>query len=152
MQIRTPELFGQSYRAVKPIERARQHQQCSTSERNKNAKEIARDIAATAGRWKRDHPNRFSNLMCGLAEEIQCLRSNEEEACGNPSGLAATIYRAAQKSRIYVSNRDRQSRPKQTVTIRRGPYTSSQNIRLSAAKVAQTPFLAFATRHTFLSR
>jgi len=38
--------------------------------------------------------------------ESLCLGANEEEASGNPSGLAATILRAAFRSRIYVSNRE----------------------------------------------
>ena len=38
--------------------------------------------------------------------ESLCLGANEEEVSGNPSGLAATILRAAFRSRIYVSNRE----------------------------------------------
>jgi hypothetical protein len=38
--------------------------------------------------------------------ESRGLGVNEEEASGNPSGLAATIFRAAFRSRIYVSNRE----------------------------------------------
>jgi len=38
--------------------------------------------------------------------ESRCLGANEEEARGNPSGLAVTIFRAAFRSRIYVSNRE----------------------------------------------
>jgi hypothetical protein len=38
--------------------------------------------------------------------ESLCLGANEEEASGNLSGLAATILRAAFRSRIYVSNRE----------------------------------------------
>jgi tetratricopeptide (TPR) repeat protein len=41
----------------------------------------------------------------------QCLGGNEVEACENPSGLAATKYRAASRSRIYVSSCDHQSDP-----------------------------------------
>lgn len=38
--------------------------------------------------------------------ESLCLGANEDEASENPSGLAATILRAAFRSRIYVSNRE----------------------------------------------
>lgn len=38
------------------------------------------------------------------------------------------IYQAALRSRIYISNRDLRSRAKQTVAIRRGPYTSTHDL------------------------
>jgi hypothetical protein len=62
----------------------------------------------------------------------RCLGGIEDEARGNPSGLAATMYRAASESRIYVSNRDARTRPSQTVAIRRGPYTSIHGPRETA--------------------
>ncbi|WP_367180571.1 transposase [uncultured Ruegeria sp.] len=62
-------------------------------------------------------------------QAVHRIRGDEVEASGNPSGLAATSYRAALRSRIYISNRDLETRTKQTVAIRRGPYTSTQDIR-----------------------
>jgi len=47
------------------------------------------------------------------------------EARENPSGLAATKYRAASGSRIYVSSCDHWTWSRRPVAIGRGPYTST---------------------------
>ena len=69
--------------------------------------------------------------------ESLCLGANEEEASGNPSGLAATILRAAFRSRIYVSNRE--TYPALTKALQKGgvhihphmtvPETSNINLQ-----------------------
>lgn len=85
------------------------------------------------------------------------LGGDEEEAIGNPSGLAATIHRAASRSRKYVSNRDLET--KQTVAIRRGPNTCTHdNTSLAVGRLTRQhridfKFLThFAAVHFHVSR
>lgn len=82
---------------------------------------IQRSCASNAALMVKGMTRCFLYLMCGPARPMPMLGADEGEARGNPSGLAATMYRAAQRSRTYVSNRDHQTRPNQTVAIRRGP-------------------------------
>jgi len=51
------------------------------------------------------------------------------EARENPSGLAATKYRAASGSRIYVSSCDHWTWSRRPVAIGRGPYTSTHGTK-----------------------
>ena len=69
--------------------------------------------------------------------ESLCLGANEEEASGNPSGLAATILRAAFRSRIYVSNRE--TYPALTKALQKGgvhirPHMTAPNLLLNLLK------------------
>jgi len=61
--------------------------------------------------------------------ESRCLGANEEEASGNPSGLAATILRAAFRSRIYVSNRE--AYPALTKVLQKGGVHIRPHMALS---------------------
>lgn len=70
-------------------------------------------------------PPGFLKLMCGFAQQYRCLRNNEKEARRNPSGLAATIFRAARRIWIHVGYRDGPSRHKNAVPIKWGLIPST---------------------------
>ena len=83
-------------------------------------------LQQTGRRWANGHgPSLLEHSVWTSKVHHLCLGVIEEEPRGNPSGLAAKIYRAAPRSRIYISNCDaepEQTRPLQTRRFHTQPH------------------------------
>jgi len=77
--------------------------------------------------------------------KCRCLGANEEDSRGNPSGLAATILRAALKSRISVRNRE--ANPALTKAMQKGRAHIRAHMTVTAAFLADRPPLMYPRRN-----